>query len=50
MVQGGVSLQASDGAWIAGGAMQAANHAGVPAANTAFAEAQKIIDTLEQDA
>ncbi|MDR6788285.1 3-oxoadipate enol-lactonase/4-carboxymuconolactone decarboxylase [Sphingomonas sp. BE138] len=30
--------------------MQAAIYAGVPAANTAFAEAQKIIDTLEQDA
>ncbi|MEH3099120.1 bifunctional 3-oxoadipate enol-lactonase/4-carboxymuconolactone decarboxylase PcaDC [Sphingomonas adhaesiva] len=30
--------------------MQAAIYAGVPAANTAFAEAQKIIDALEQDA
>lgn len=30
--------------------MQAAIYAGVPAANTAFAEAQKIIDLLEQDA
>lgn len=29
--------------------MQAAIYAGVPAANTAFAEAQKIIDMLEQD-
>ncbi|WP_343527000.1 3-oxoadipate enol-lactonase [Sphingomonas sp.] len=30
--------------------MQAAIYAGVPAANTGFAEAQKIIDMLEQDA
>lgn len=30
--------------------MQAAIYAGVPAANTGFAEAQKIIDTLDKDA